>query len=320
MVKIFAAGYFGYGNFGDELILKIFKKRIPPEFTVSYVRKMARRPVQTFLCVLRADCLVFPGGSVFQDETSLGSALFYCCLVLTALIFKKKFFLLDQGFEIKNPFLKYLLRGILKNASMISARDEASFRALKKLGLHPLRSADSVFQVQAGKRKVRFPPEKIGIIPRGAYEIWEKIIRQTKERWPRASYEIAVMSPADLVLARKISERNHIRQTEILRITGINEITETADLLVLAPYHSVVCAVTVGIPFIAVPYSAKIKNFLLENNFRENIFASEINDTIFKKARAAGNSCKIAEESSFQIFLNLLKPLGGCRKPKPLAR
>jgi len=307
MVKIFAAGFFGYGNFGDELILKIFKERVPAEFIVSHVRRMVRRPVQTFLCILRADCLVFPGGSVFQDETSVGSALFYCCLLLTAQIFKKRVFLLDQGFEIKNPFLKYLLSCILKNASMISARDEASFHALKKLGLKPLRSADSVFQIQTDRRKVRFPPEKIRIIPRGAYGIWEKIIHQTKEKWPRASYEIAVMSADDLPLARKISERNRIRQTKILRIRNINEITESADLLILAPYHSVLCAFTGGVPFIAVPYSAKIKNFLLENNLKENIFTSNINDNIFKKTSAAGNYCKIAEESSFQIFLNLLK-------------
>lgn len=310
--KIFAAGYFGYGNFGDEIILEIFKKRVPREFSVSYVRKMVRRPLQTLLGILQADCLAFPGGSVFQDETSPWSALFYSCLIWAAQALKKPVFLLNQGFEIKNQTLKKFLSSTLKNASMISTRDEASFRTLKNLGLNPLRSADSVFQVQIDRKEVQVPPEKIGIIPRGNYEIWKKIIRLTKEKWPRATYKIAVMSHGDLTLARKISEKNHLDLSEILHFTCIKEITEfleTADLLLLAPYHSVLFAVLSNIPFMAVPYSIKIENFLRENNLKENIFISEIDDAVFKKKVIPITHYRIAEETSFQFFLNLLKTI-----------
>jgi len=251
---------------------------------------------------------------VFQDETSPWSALFYGGLIWAARFLKKPVFLLDQGFEIKKPALKKFLSSTLKNASMISARDDASFRALKNLGLNPLRSADSVFQVQTGRKEVRFPPEKIGIIPRGNYGIWEKIILQTKEKWPGATYKTAVMSPGDLTLARKILEKNRFDQSEILHFTCIKEITEfieSADMLLLAPYHSVLFAVLRNIPFMAVPYSVKIENFLKENNLKENIFTSGIKDAVFKKKVIPITHYRIAEETSFQFFLNLLKTLRG---------
>ncbi|PIU18005.1 MAG: hypothetical protein COT16_03595 [Elusimicrobia bacterium CG08_land_8_20_14_0_20_44_26] len=306
--KIFAAGYFGCGNFGDELLLDIFKKRIPPEYSVTALD--ARKNIlKIFSDILSCDSLVFPGGGVFQDETSLHSNLFYASLIALSKLAGKPVFLLDQGFDIKSPFLKLFLKRVLSLAEMISVRDEASFRMLHRMHLAPFKSADAAFGLPVVKKKTRnFPPQIIAVIPRGDLHIWENLLEKCLIKWKNAEYKIAVLNARnDMALSRKLSLITGSKITKITSVKEMRDFMSLADMALLAPFHSIVFALLSDIPFLCVPYSAKIEKLLqAEKHLSKNIFrpASEV---FCIAPEFSANYYKLSEESSFQIFLNLLK-------------
>ncbi|MCD6413489.1 MAG: polysaccharide pyruvyl transferase family protein [Elusimicrobia bacterium] len=307
--KMLAAGYFGYGNFGDELILDIFRQRLK-NFEIAVLPKMAKHPAKTLFYILSSDAVVFPGGSVFQDETSIGNVLFWCYVVLAARISGKPVFLLDQGFELKKKLSVFLVKTILKNASMISTRDKSSLKLLRKLGLNPVESADAAFRAEIPREKPNYPPKKIGIIPRGNFAQWEKILSKIPKKFPGSDFEIAAVSPQDKKIAEKISKKisNGEKIKKIRRLDEMSRFLKNTDLLIAAPFHAVLCAAASGTPFIAVGYSAKIEKFLAETGL-ENRLAERMPEDLklLYKKPLNPNFYRMLEESSFQIFLNLLQ-------------
>ncbi len=311
--KIFAAGYFGYGNFGDELILDIFTKRMSG-FRVTHVKRMKTKPFAVITAIVNSDAVVFPGGSVFQDETSSLSLFFYASVIFTAALFSKPVFLIDSGFEVRKALNKAILRRALRLASFISVRDSASFTALKALGLNPLKSADCAFSLESIACRGVFPPRTIGVIGRGARVrrfrrgrsgSAEEAMRLCKKKWPDAEFKFAVLSPGDLPSAKRLAGGG--KPVLIKNLTHAEKFFGECDFFILAPYHALVIASAAGAGFAAIAYSVKVTNFLTDMGMESCIFpgAESVNFLENEKTRARGMS--IAEECAFQIFLNLLK-------------
>ena len=310
MKKIFAAGYFGYGNFGDDLILSIFAKRTKKLFKVNTIPKMKLNPIKTLWRIFLSDAVVFPGGSVFQDETSVRNVFFWSFLIFIANIFGKPIFLLDQGFELKKKISVLLVKFSLKKAAMISTRERYSLSFLQKLGLNPIESADEAFHEEINRtKKPEYPPKKIGIIPRGNFKEWEKILLKIVDKFPQAKFKIAKLSPVDKTISEKIAgDFGNIQPIFIKTLDDMKNFLNASDLIVAAPFHAIICALISGTPFLAVNYSSKIEKFLSENGLKERLIEgnAEIPRKFQKDFPGITNS-RIVEESSFQIFLNLLK-------------
>lgn len=302
--SILAVGYFGYNNFGDELILSIFTERLV-DYKIRVVKKMAFHPIKALIEILKSDAVVFPGGSVFQDETSLRSLLFYSTVIIVASCTGKPVYLLDQGFEIQRRFSRILLSQILRMASLISVRDESSAQILQSIGLNPLKSADCAFSINDMKTRTLAPPKTIGIIPRGKLSVWKKILVDCENQYKAPEYVFAVLSRKDIKTAEKLAGNKKI---EVINTLGqLRLFFKKCDHLVLGPYHAVLLAYAGGAKFIAHDYSKKIKNFLRDKHLEKKIYrrggglAFEVEET--------GNSYSecITEEAAFQIFVNLLK-------------
>ena len=92
MANLLLAGYFGSGNLGDDAILLGFMQGIekdghdvhvmsgsPDETYRSYgLRAIDRKNFDEIKKAIDAcDALVFPGGSIFQDVTSVASVSYY---------------------------------------------------------------------------------------------------------------------------------------------------------------------------------------------------------------------------------------------------
>ena len=97
--QILLCGYFGCGNLGDDAILVGLSEAIadldvkftmlsgaPDEtFRLYGMRSIPRRDLkQVQQAILESDYVVFPGGSIFQDVTSVRSAAYYNSLVRRA--------------------------------------------------------------------------------------------------------------------------------------------------------------------------------------------------------------------------------------------
>ena len=286
---IFAAGYFGYGNFGDELILALFTRRMKA-WRVRHIPRMKTKPLSLITSIANADAVVFPGGSIFQDETSSLSLLFYSTVICAAALLSKPVFLIDSGFEIRRSFNKAVLKQVLKLASFISVRDGASYALLRSLGLRPFKSADCAFSLQNFRCRKLVPPKTIGVIPRGKGRGLRDAIASCRRKWPGSEFKFAVLSPKDMPEARHLAGGKDPALIETL--SQAECFFAGCDFFILMPYHSLVLAELAGADYEAVFYSAKTMNFLQETGPVRN-----------KRAELP----RIAEECAFQIFVNLLK-------------
>lgn len=155
----------GCGNLGDDAILIAFLSaldRIAPGHQYEAFAKspdamrsrfniqgVARRDKKEIMAAIeRCDALVFPGGSIFQDVTSVGSPLYYKDLVAKAKRAQKKVFLLSQGVGPLGSFFgKKFTTDAFNMADYVTLRDAASGALLQQLGVkRPYQiTADSAF-------------------------------------------------------------------------------------------------------------------------------------------------------------------------------
>lgn len=149
-VRLIAAGYFGCGNLGDDAILAGFLEGLAgeraqvtvlsgaPEAThrMHGTQAVARRNLSLVReAIAESDALVFPGGSVFQDSTSIRSVLYYASLVRIAKRAGKRVFLLGQGVgPLRSVFGKRWTRDAFRAADSVTVRDPESASTLTAIG------------------------------------------------------------------------------------------------------------------------------------------------------------------------------------------
>ena len=107
MTKAVISGYYGYKNFGDEIILSVLVehlKNLNCEITVlsgdteytkehNNINAIDRFKFKDVLREIKScDFLISGGGSLLQDATSLKSLIYYLSIIVLGLIFKKKVF------------------------------------------------------------------------------------------------------------------------------------------------------------------------------------------------------------------------------------
>ena len=86
--------------------------------------------------IKKCDALVFPGGSILQDVTSVFSVKYYSDLVATAKKHNKKVLMLGQGVgPLTSFFGKRMAATAYSAADSISVRDPQSIQTLKDLGV-----------------------------------------------------------------------------------------------------------------------------------------------------------------------------------------
>ncbi len=151
--RILLSGYYGFGNTGDEAILastvKALRKARPelelmvlsehPEETGSTygVRAFHRmNPAQVLKAVNLADLVVFGGGSLLQDLTSLRSLIYYLSIIRVSHLVGKPVVVYANGIgPISSKIGRVLTRHTLSRVKAITVRDVESKAELRKLGV-----------------------------------------------------------------------------------------------------------------------------------------------------------------------------------------
>lgn len=87
--------------------------------------------------VIKSDAMLFPGGSIFQDVTSVASAFYYAGLVKLAKKHGKKVIFMNQGVGPLGTFLgKMQARNAFNAADLIVVRDPQSAQLLRDIGVN----------------------------------------------------------------------------------------------------------------------------------------------------------------------------------------
>jgi polysaccharide pyruvyl transferase CsaB len=161
-MAVVLSGYYGFDNFGDELILKALIQALRkrhcavtvlsrhPERTESVqgVRSIHRYNLPLIAWALsRSRALISGGGGLFQDVTGVNSPRYYGGLILLARWLKKPVAHLFQSIgPLTTDLGRKLTAESLRACQFVAVRDENSAQWVERLtGAKPLVASDAVW-------------------------------------------------------------------------------------------------------------------------------------------------------------------------------
>ncbi|MCE1255099.1 MAG: polysaccharide pyruvyl transferase family protein, partial [Anaerolineae bacterium] len=219
--KILIAGYFGFMNTGDEVILSAMLQDIRglnfdiditvvsgnPDFTRQshHVNSIAWADIQEINhSILDSDLVILGGGGLFHDYWGFDQSTiltskhigipFYTSIGLLATLHSKPLMLYAVGVgPLFSDEGKKYVRAIADQAAIISVRDEQSKSELISIGIPSERitvTADPAYRLNIAVQSNKYDPEKptLGVALRnwdydGNPDIWEKQIAMAVDQF-----------------------------------------------------------------------------------------------------------------------------------------
>jgi polysaccharide pyruvyl transferase CsaB len=243
---------------------------------------MAAHPRRDFkaieLAIAKCDALVFPGGSIFQDVTSVRSVAYYQKVVTMAKKAGKRVFLVGQGVgPLKSFFGKRMAASAFNDADGIAVRDPASLDALRALGVRkPVRvTADCAFLMPVappGEVVEAFSVgnmKTVGIAPRpldkktdvaGLFGDFCRLLFQSGTM----PVLVEMDREADSELILEISKRQGGKIPDIRKVASPMQMQARMarmDSIVAMRLHAGILAANVGVPPLMVSYDPKVTAF-----------------------------------------------------------
>ena len=287
-------GYYGYSNLGDDALLRSSIDRVRFELGGSVgalthsPRKTARRfaircysrmsPFSAFLAIFKSRRVIFGGGTLFQDRTSLRSLMYYIFILRLARFLGKEALIYANGIgNIKSKRLRALLFRSLSECSYIGVRDKASFALLREglspsaplvleddlaLSLYPASSARAEYLVRSalGERADAF----FAVCPHARASRFDKFeldiaIRTQKNK--RLTPLFVLCSPDDIYLAYSLKRKYggvilfHVTFSDLLAIFPL------ARFVISMRYHPLLAARASNTPYLPIGDDPKLGEF-----------------------------------------------------------
>lgn len=287
-------GYYGYGNCGDELILRHIvasqKARCgtvrlgvmtadgnAPEGTIGIRRY---RMSEVLRALRHSGALILGGGSLLQDATSRRSLLYYLSLIRAANRMGLPVMLYANGLGPLSPSALRLCQQVLRRVDVISLRDRDSREAVRAMALPDTRvllSADPVLDESpaADAHLPRLP--RIAIFPKGGADRAEEqafadsvAALALGKRW---NVSVAAMNPReDRGAVRRMTDRLAARLSGVgLHAAeassdpeAITRLIRRSSLVIGERLHALVLAFREGVPSVGIDRDPKIGAFLRE--------------------------------------------------------
>lgn len=287
--KVLLAGYFGFGNSGDELLWHSFTRRFLTDFSdyqvvvlhsgqqmgseSERIKMVSRRNLPQLLEELcNCEAVIVPGGGVFQSVTSIRSLVYYLILISLARFCGARILLPGQGLgpwgnsgwltELVNSWLA----SELSAADYLSVRDrESSEICLALTGREaPHVASDLVFLNEnirrstpgTGKERLRlFAVLRSSV--KDADRIATDLIKMHEELENLDLFPVAMQPDEDEKVWRSAGWQGEV-------INGSNNpeaMFERADVVVSMRLHGCIIAAASGIPWIGIAYDPKVTAF-----------------------------------------------------------
>lgn len=332
MKKILLAGYYGFGNLGDEAILEMAIKQIleitdkknitvlsgnkevtSRKYNVNTIDRYNVFSIANKL--MKSDALVFGGGSLLQDITSKRSIYYYLFLIKLAKIMNNKVIMLSQGIgPIVNENSKKAVQSTLSYIDYITVRDKHSKEFLENLGMDKnkiflstdpvinLRAGENYTAKNSGRKKVCFSLRnwKNADVSKKISVLTEKLIESNIE-----CYFIPFYYNEDLELIDEVEKNigdKAVYYKEKLTTGDAFDIIKGMDVLVGVRLHSLIFAAAANVPFAAVSYDHKVDHFANSVNMKvacsiDNIDVDVLYNEIMKKINNEDEEKKKLSES-----------------------
>lgn len=280
--RLVIAGYYGYGNLGDEAIRVALsaalneRESLRPIWLVSQPQDTneANRahPLAISVGLYRSAALIFGGGGLLQNKTSTRSLLYYLSLILLARSLRRPVFLLGQGIgPINGRFARAMTRFALSKARYIGCRDRGSLDFVRSLGLDGKLGGDLFFLTppweepleEQHKSEVRIVLSLKGV---GKVTRFVALLKEIHAR-RNVSFVFLTFFPAE---DRSLAESIVQRFDSPCRIVLPNSVEEAsaeltrADLLISSRLHPLEFALRTGTPMLAITKDPKVEHFVAE--------------------------------------------------------
>lgn len=307
-MKVFIIGYYGAGNFGDEVLLAATINLLDtvydsPKISVlsnnlENIRKSRQveginrnNYLQIIRAIIDSDMIIGGGGSMLQNVTSNKSLIYYLTILWLAKFFGKKVVLLGNGIgPLKTSFYKKLTMNVLKKLDAIVLRDSDSYSLLDEFGLRNIYLANDLAYTLNGIYEAKKIEKKILINLRqwnyspSFIETIEKLVGYLIEENYKVSL-ISFQSGNDDLILREIYNRISSDDLDIIEASDyekvIHEISST-ELFIGMRLHGLIFSSICKTPFIGLSYDPKVSVLCesLEQEFFEDLNNISFNDII----------------------------------------
>ena len=299
--RLLLSGYYGFGNFGDEAILRVFldqwRVRRPQDaiavlsadpaqtaasFGVEAVPRMRPRDVAD--AIARSTLVVSGGGGLLQSATSLRSLLYYTGIIREAKRAGRKVAIFAQGVGPLDFFGRQIVRRTCGDVDLASVRDDASASLLQPLIPRvPIeRTADPVFLAST-----EVLPEAAAAIDREGLKDVDgalvTVVVRKSALLDRIGAELAAgidriasayraqvvfvpfQRPDDAEAAIDIIRRCKTAPTLLgggYDLPTMTALFSRSVAVVAMRLHALILAARLAVPFLAVPYDPKVTGLL----------------------------------------------------------
>lgn len=297
--KACLCGYYGFGNLGDDAILSSAISRARERFGGEAIAftKSPRRTEYLFglRCISRLNTvgmyramrstgrLVFGGGTLFQDRTSLRSLLYYVFVAKLARISGASVELWGSGLgPVRSRFGRRLVANMLKNSDHIGLRDKSSIDFAVSLGIKKeklyLEEDLAMSTPPVTKESFGYIAQKLGIFEgerfavssisgRASKRDKEILTKRIKELISRGVKVVMVVSypDEDEKISRELCEELGIRSISGICPSETVALMKMSVLAVSTRLHLLIFAKAAGVAFEGVGEDTKIVSFCREN-------------------------------------------------------
>ena len=285
MPKVIISGYYGFKNFGDELILKILTehlKSVNADITVlssdiEYTRNacqvnaIARFDIKNIINEIKhSDVVISGGGSLLQDATSLKSLIYYAFIIALGILFNKKTIIFAQGIgPLNSKSAQTIVKNLLKYCSYISVRDEKSHELLKNLEINSDLVCDPVYSLNI---LPKFEKGIVGIQLRDFktvnYNLLQKLAMLITTKFSDKKIEIySLQKSIDYEICKKfeniLKNLSPDTQTEIIEENVLTRISQL-EYMIGMRFHAILAAIKSGVKTCAVNYDIKVEKLAQE--------------------------------------------------------
>jgi len=241
---------------------------------------------EVFRAILETDTVLFGGGGLFQDTTSLRSLLYYCMIILGAWLLGRPIKVLGIGIgPLKGKLSKGLIRMLFKKMDLVVLRDSESKHHIEGVKLSsPLKiltDTTLLHKFPGPNREKKQTLKRVAWIIRDFpnSKIRESLMQSVAEgiltltyRWNIVPLIWAFQGRSDRrfvdQLKKRLTKSGYKRiDTNFYEGTNLTDTLKSLskmDFIFSARYHGVVSAVHMGVPVAGYDVDPKIVQFLKE--------------------------------------------------------
>lgn len=295
-MKVLISGYYGFGNMGDEAILKSIitsLRKVDPSIEITVLSGDESHTkstynvdainryniVKIYMELLKSDGLISGGGSLLQDVTSSRPVIYYTSIIKLAKLAKKPVFIYAQGVgPINDKKNQKIASKYINKADYITLRDQDSIDFVKSIGVN--KNIDLVsdpvmgFSIDNYESQIYNEYEKRNYITVSVRD-WSKATVDYLKNTAIACDEIA-RNGIDVVFMPMHGKEDYGISQNVIDMmkenaeifpyeTSIEEkiqCIKNSKLMIGMRLHALIFAATVNTPMIGISYDPKIDSFL----------------------------------------------------------